>query len=481
MDKLLRLKDERDVKGEIVEDAQANSDVQVEDDVAMESQVVSESDSIAEGDIVVEDNVVEGNIVPQRHQNYFANLGAPRQRDFGEYTPSAILEDAPKPVKIKTPHFKLIPSGTLFEETSNASLVKYGILALFIGISVTSFLTQGVLAIKDMVFGPSSAEMKLVEQNADLGFGKKGPQSVQDLRSNQVLADSRNMKGKTEGEALGSDDSAESTASSSSNYANYANLDQYRLSDEASFPRLTSTSYLAADLLTGEIIYEKNEGLVAPVASVTKLMTAVIAVENLDMQKIAVVSRDAYNTYGGQGELLVGEKIKLYDLMHPLLMESSNDGAEVLSEAHEGGREAFMSLMNKKAAEIGMHNTYFEDPSGLNPKNVSSVEDLLKLGRYIYQKHPQIFDMTHVRQYSILKHTWFNKNRFLTYDTFIGGKNGYIDEAKKTTVSIFDVVMAKGGKRPVVIVLLKSDDREGDAVKLINFLKKNAYYKEVTI
>jgi D-alanyl-D-alanine carboxypeptidase len=107
---------------------------------------------------------------------------------------------------------------------------------------------------------------------------------------------------------------------------------------------------------------------------------------------------------------------------------------------------------------------------------VSKVEDLMKLGRYVYQHEPEMYDITRVRQYSILKHTWVNQNRFLNYDTFLGGKNGYIDESKKTTVSLFNVPMARGGNRAVIIVILRSDDREGDAVKIMNFLKRNAYF-----
>lgn len=398
----------------------------------------------------------------------FANLGAPRsewERDPGEPAPSSVLPESPKPFKIKIPHFKLMTSAPIFDENaSKAKLAGYAGLALLVGISVMSFLTQGVLTLKDYAFGPSENEVRL----ADASSGQQA------LWAERALAEAQRANGRQGG--LGSDDSNPAGGANGSS-TDFANLNQYSIADEASFPRLTSDSYLAADLQTGEIIYEKNEGLVAPIASVSKLMTATIALENMDMQKIAVVSRDAYNTFGAEGELLLGEKIKLYDLIHPLLMESSNDGAEVIAESYVGGRAGFMALMNKKTAELGMHDTYYEDPSGLNPKNVSSVEDLLKLGRYIYQRHPEIYDMTHVQRYSILKHTWFNQNRFLTYDSFIGGKNGYIDEAKKTTVSLFNVTMAKGGPRAIVIVLLKSDDREGDAVKLINFLKKNAYYQ----
>ncbi len=396
----------------------------------------------------------------------FANLGAPREREADEYVPNAILENNKKPqTRMPMQHFRLVSNGGGLKEASNITFAKYALLALFVGISVTSFLTQGVLAIKDMVFDSSNTG---TQQNSQLAaqYNQNGQ------NQNKVLGNTEN----SQNEPLGSDDGSSQGGSSVS--ANGLDQNQYRLANEASFPKLSSRSYLAADLETGEIIFEQNENLIAPIASVTKLMTAVIAEENIDMQKIAIVSRDSYNTYGAQGKLLLGEKIKVYDLMYPLLMESSNDAAEVLADTYEKGNSAFMALMNKKAVELGMNDTYYEDPSGLNPKNVSSIHDLLKLGRYVFQKYPNLYSMTRVRQYSILKHTWFNQNRFLNYDTFLGGKNGYIDEAKKTTVSIFDVTMARGGKRPVVIVLLKSDDREGDAVKIINFLKKNAYFQE---
>lgn len=392
----------------------------------------------------------------------FAYLGAPRDREYNEYVPSATVEKKQNVFKrMPMPHFKLVTNSGSFKETNNITYAKYAFLALFVGVSVMSFLTQGALALKDIVFNPSSASY-----NSSLAT------NTSNTITNRVENYSENAQ--NEKEPRGSDDGAESSPVSNSLERN-----QYQLANESSFPRLSSRSYLAADLETGEIILEQNESMVAPIASVSKLMTAVIAEENMDMQKIAIVSRDSYNTYGAQGKLSVGEKIKVYDLMYPLLMESSNDAAEVLADAYDKGHEAFMSLMNKKAIELGMNDTYYEDPSGLNPKNVSSIRDLLKLGRYIYQKHPNLYSMTRVRQYAILKHTWFNQNRFLNYDSFLGGKNGFIDEAKKTTVSIFDVPMARGGKRPVVIVLLKSDDREGDAVKIMNFLKKNAHFQEI--
>lgn len=333
--------------------------------------------------------------------------------------------------------------------------------AIFVvGVSVTSFFVQGALTLKDTVFAGNFAGN--VDSSA---AGNKIATNVSD--ENRLLgSDDEDTMAGARAEAPNSADSSVSGT-------------QYTLSGTDTLPRVTSDAYLAADLNTGEIIIESNEDLVAPIASVSKLMTALIAKEQMDLQKVVIVSRDAYNTYGYQGSLALGEKIRLYDLMYPLLMESSNDGAEVFADSYEKGHDAFMAEMNKKAQALGMKDTYYEDPSGLNPKNVSSVEDLLKLARYVHKNQPELYDITRVRQYTILKHTWKNANRFLNYDTFLGGKNGFIDEAKKTTVSMFNVQMLRGGNRAVVIVLLKSDDREGDAVKIMNFLKRNAYFDAI--
>ncbi len=353
-------------------------------------------------------------------------------------------------------NFRLIKTDTHGEPTTG-TYAKWGLVLMFFGISAMSLVTQGVLTLKDMAFGGSDNRVAGIQESSDRpAVNQVNAQGDQAMRFEQ--------------EPRGSDDSARGNSSSGPRH-------DYTITNQTVMARLSGQAYLAADLATGEIILERNEQLVAPIASVSKLMTALVAVEKLDMQRMAIVSRDSYNTYGAQGKLNVGEKIRIYDLMYPLLMESSNDAAEVIADAYPEGNAAFMAEMNKRAREIGMTDTYFEDPSGLNPKNVSSIRDLMKLGRYIHEKAPTIYDMTRVRQYSILKHTWVNANRFLNYDTFMGGKNGFIDEAKKTTVSLFDVTMAKGGKRPVVIVILRSDDREGDAVKIMDFLKKNAVYE----
>jgi D-alanyl-D-alanine carboxypeptidase len=360
-------------------------------------------------------------------------------------------------------HFKLIKTD-IHHDPTNLLYTKWVVVILFFAISSVSFVTQGVLSLKDVLFGNrSEGSISL----SSVPVADIVPSGVLRNQNQKVSSGAGPNRLTGQKEALGSDDSQEKEI---------ASQNQYTLAQIDTLPRLSARSYLAADLQTGEIIVEQNEGYVAPVASVTKLMTGLIAREQMDMQKYAIVSRDSYNTYGTQGELLLGEKIRVQDLMYPLLMESSNDAAEVLADAYDKGHDAFMAEMNKKAAILGMSDTYYEDPSGLNVKNVSTVRDLMLLGRYIYKNAPILYDMTRVKQYAIRKHTWLNKNRFLTYDSFLGGKNGYIDESKKTTVSLFEIPMAKGGKRQIILVLLKSDDREGDGLKIINFLKKNAYF-----
>jgi D-alanyl-D-alanine carboxypeptidase len=353
--------------------------------------------------------------------------------------------------------FKLVKTD-IFHEPDLKMYLKWTAIALFFGISSVSFVIQGVLVLKDKIFGDSTQGI-LISQN-DIQFKER--LVSQQAPSNKITDTQRTVD--QEG-GLGSDDSN-----------NGIPTNQYRIHETIPLQKLSAQSYLVADLQTGEIIIQKNNDLVAPIASVSKLMTAVVAFEHMDMQKEAIVSRDSYNTYGAEGRLMLGEKIRMQDLMYPLLMESSNDGAEVIADTYDKGHDAFIREMNHKAASLGMVDTNYNDPSGLNPKNTSTVLDLMVLAKYIYEKHPIIYDITRVRQYSILKHTWVNKNRFLNYDSFMGGKNGYIDESKKTTVSLFNVQLVRGGVRPVILVLLKSDDREGDAVKLINYLKKNAVY-----
>lgn len=398
----------------------------------------------------------------------FAHLGSPRP--FNKSEVYGAVNGAPRaisqaPTKRPSYSFKLVKTHTF--DSSPATYMLWGAILVIVLISVAASLTQGVLLVKDSFGngksnGNGGAETNIAGQNSNIVAGTDISNNAAGI--NQEL------------EPRGSDDGIATITEGS---LNFTPLYKILAPDQIDKLGVTAKGYYVADIKTGERIMAKDANKPFPIASVSKLMTALVAYEKMDLQKVVVVSRDSYNAYGAQGELVPGEKIKLGDLMYPVLMESSNDGAEVIAESF--GRVEFMAEMNKKAAALGMTDTYFEDPSGLDAKNVSTSEDLFKLIKYIKEKAPVLYDMTRVREFAILKHKWFNKNRFLNTDIFLGGKNGYIDESRWTTASLFEVTLAKGGKRQIGIVLLKSENREGDATKLIKFLEKNVMHTETGI
>lgn len=246
-------------------------------------------------------------------------------------------------------------------------------------------------------------------------------------------------------------------------------------------PKISALSYLVADIDQNIVIKEKSPDLILPIASISKIITALVAKEYLKLHDYVTVTRSSVETYGTFGGLKVGEKILITDLLYPLLIESSNDAAEVL--AYGLGREDFIDKMNIKAKELDLNNTSFDDPSGLSENNVSTAKDLLTLARYITNEKPEVWDITRIRQYSILKHSWTNGNRLVFRQSFVGGKNGYTEEANRTTVSIFEVQVfnedtKKKETKRIAVILLKSADRDSDIDKLLRYVENNIRYTE---
>lgn len=238
-------------------------------------------------------------------------------------------------------------------------------------------------------------------------------------------------------------------------------------------PKISAKAYLAADLKTGEVILAHGAGERFPIASVTKLMTALVASEG-DAERLTTVSRKAVSTYGGNGGLRAGEKIKVSDLLYPLLLESSNDAAEALAEADE--RNYFLEKMNERAARLGMDSTSFADPSGLSSGNVSTPFDLFRMVQYLFEEKSEILKITTERSFAAPRHGWSSNNQFLKDIGYFGGKSGYTDPAKQTVISLFHLPLSEAGNRPVAIVLLQSQDRYGDVQKIIRHLRKNIFY-----
>lgn len=237
----------------------------------------------------------------------------------------------------------------------------------------------------------------------------------------------------------------------------------------------TAEAYLVADLATGEILLEKNKDKIFPIASISKIMTATVAIELQKPEQIASVSQRALNSYLGQnGGLTLNEKFKNATLLYPILLVSSNNATEVIAEGE--GREKFMKAMNDKAKDIGLKNTSFEDPSGLSKRNLSTSTDLFKLAQYVKINHPEIFEVTKLQKYTYEKHTWFSNSQFLGVPEYEGGKSGYTDPAMQTMLSTFKVKFQGGRERNIAIVVLRSSDRRSDVLKILNYVKSNFDY-----
>lgn len=243
------------------------------------------------------------------------------------------------------------------------------------------------------------------------------------------------------------------------------------------FPVPKSKAFLVADLESGNFLEFDQKEKVLPIASLSKLMTALIVFNETTSKEKIYISKSAVGAYGKQGNLSAGEEIEQNHLLRALLLESSNDAAEAFSE-HDG-RYSFLEKMNEEAKRLGMKKTFYDDPSGLSFKNVSTAEDLFILTRYIFQNFPEILEITKEKSYKIPGHLWHNNSSFRNDDNYIGGKNGYTDEARETLISLFNLPIGENDDyRKVAIIILGSEDAKVDTRNILLYLLMNVEYVE---
>lgn len=235
------------------------------------------------------------------------------------------------------------------------------------------------------------------------------------------------------------------------------------------------------------LLSQKKSDEKIAIASLSKLMTAVIALENYESDDIIKVSSFAISTFSTSGGLKEGEEIKIKDLLHVMLIESSNDASEALAE--NMGRSKFISKMNEKARELGMNNTVFVNPSGLDvfedkaesifkESNISTVEDLKKLVVYILKNHQiisQILSISEIeiRSQSGVIHKLENTNILLKESSvYLWGKTGYTKEANGCIILISKSHSKLSSSASYVInVIAGADDRFREARKLEAWLE----------
>ncbi|HYC34372.1 MAG TPA: L,D-transpeptidase family protein, partial [Candidatus Paceibacterota bacterium] len=233
-------------------------------------------------------------------------------------------------------------------------------------------------------------------------------------------------------------------------------------------PQMTAPVFLAADLRNNHVFSSQNSTQEVPIASITKLMTALVATEYINLEAEVTITKSSIASTS-KPRLFEGQKTTVYQLLFPLLMESSNEAA--LAIANHYGKASFIKHMNEKALSIGMKNTRFVDPSGASPENISTADDLFMLAKYIYNNRSFIFKITSGQLkdsvYGASNFTGLsNFNDYVDNKWFIGGKVGQTKAAGETSLSVFEFPVGTE-KRPVVLIFLGSLSRVADAEALL--------------
>lgn len=205
---------------------------------------------------------------------------------------------------------------------------------------------------------------------------------------------------------------------------------------------------------TDKILFKKNSYTKLPIASLTKLMTAVVCLENYNPQQTGKFQE---------------KEMPAVDLLYIMLIESNNDAALALSKIM--GEKAFVGLMNQKAKELSMDNTFFEDPTGLSSKNVSTAEDLVKLSKYILLKHPEIARISRTKEYDMPGYGMLlNTDQLLgEIPGIIAGKTGFTIDAKGCLLLMLDNSQKDNY---LVYVVLGAQDRFSEMKNMINWINQ---------
>lgn len=232
---------------------------------------------------------------------------------------------------------------------------------------------------------------------------------------------------------------------------------------------ITATSYLVINITDNSVVLGKNVNQIHSIASLTKLMNAIIAKEYIKMNESMVLTEEMLLPFGHSPALYLGLRITAQNLLKASIIQSTNDSAESL--ANFLVKNKFLDLMNQKTKELGMKNTIFYDVHGLSLENQSTANDLSKLITYIYKEHPDILEITRNNDFWLpdrngrLLH-FRNLNEFYFLENFIGGKTGFLPQAKETFAGIFRV-----NEKSFAIILLHSDNRQADIFNLLRQLK----------
>ena len=204
----------------------------------------------------------------------------------------------------------------------------------------------------------------------------------------------------------------------------------------------SATSAILVDTDSGRILYSKDIHNKRSIASISKIMTAIIAIESNKLNDVVEINDSIDKAYGSGIYIKKGEHIKLEDLVYGLMLRSGNDAALAISNYIGGTTEEFVNIMNQKAQELGMKNTLFRNPSGLDEEdegNISTAYDMSLLISYAI-KNDKFKEITGTKHHKVETdkniYSWTNKNKLLfSYKNTTGGKTGFTVKARRTLVT----------------------------------------------
>ena len=245
---------------------------------------------------------------------------------------------------------------------------------------------------------------------------------------------------------------------------------------------LNARSCVVLDRNSKKIIFGKNEYNRVKMASTTKIMTATVIIENCDLSQTVTVSKKAAGTGGSRLGLKTGDKITIRDLLYGLLLCSGNDAAIALAETAAGSVQNFSNMMNNKAKELGLNNSHFESPHGLDSDNhYTTAYELALLADYALQ-NSTFRNIVGTKNYTITINGYpkniTNTNELLgSLDGVYGVKTGFTNGANRCLVT-----SCKRGEMDIICVVLGCDTknfRTQDSIKLINYTFENFEYLDI--
>ena len=235
-------------------------------------------------------------------------------------------------------------------------------------------------------------------------------------------------------------------------------------------PEIVGSSAVLVDIESGEILFEKNAYEQKPIASLVKIMTAVIALEHKNIDEEIIISPQASEVGENVMGISAGEVYTLEELLYGLMLNSGNDAAYAIAEGVAGDVDTFVKWMNVKAEEINLSDSFFGGPSGLYGGTYSTAIDLVKLSYYavknetfkeIVKTYELEFPYSEKHKYIYL---WNQTNLLTTYPGVEGIKTGYTEEA-----GLCLVTYAQNDGKELIGVVLNSIDRKGDMILMLDY------------